>query len=89
MLELILGLTYLTRSNYRSAKFNGYSIDSYCGHYKYRLSAYCTASVVEDNDATLLFDEENADLGFDEIWGLFQVDQLICPLAAHGGNMFA
>ena len=89
LLELILGLTYLTRSNYRSAKFNGYSIDSYCGHYKYRLSAYCTASAVEDNDATLLFDEESADLGFDEIWGLFQVDQLICPLAAHGGNVFA
>lgn len=89
LLELILGLTYLSRSNYRQAKINGHSIDSYCGQYKYRISAYCTAGAVEEDDDSVLFDEQSSDPIFDDVCGLFQVDQLICPLAAHGGDMFS
>ena len=87
LLELILGLTYLAKNNYRSAKINGHSIDSYCGHYKYRLSAYCTVGAVDNNSASL--NEEDVDPDFDDVCGLFQVDQLICPVAAYGGDMFS
>ncbi len=84
LLEIILGITALTRNNYRNAKAEGHSIDSYCGRYKYRLSTYCTIGAVEDKHCSDFPNIEHSDLG-----GLWPIDQLICPLAAHGGAIFA
>lgn len=83
LLEIILGITALSRNSYRDAKVDGHSIDSCCGRYKYRLSAYCTVGAVD----------EEADEGDDEATEdaderLVPVDQLVCPLAAHGGAIF-
>lgn len=83
LLEIILGITALSRNSYRDAKVNGHSIDSSCGRYKYRLSAYCTVGAVEDDDIEKdEGDEENIEAD------LIEVDQLICPIAAHGGAIF-
>lgn len=82
LLEIILGITALSRNSYRDAKANGHSIDSSCGCYKYRLSAYCTIGAVEDEDIKDVEDEETIEAD------LIEVDQLICPVAAHGGAIF-
>ena len=83
LLEVILGITALCRNSNRNAKVFEHSIDSYCGRYKYRLSAYCTVgTVTDDNDeietANILKNDETA---------LWPIDQLICPLAAHQGGI--
>lgn len=82
LLEIILGITALSRNSYRDAKANGHSIDSSCGQYKYRLSAYCTVDAVEEETE----DGEEIDESLEA--GLLPVDQLICPVAAHGGAIF-
>lgn len=82
LLEIILGITALSRNSYRDAKVNGHSIDSACGHYKYRLSAYCTVDAVEEE----IEDDEEENEVIEA--GLMPVDQLICPVAAHGGAIF-
>lgn len=86
LLELILGITVLSRNRYGDAKKDQHSITSFCGRYKYRLSAYCTVGAVQEES------EEDADY-VDEAdesieMGLLPVDQLICPVAAHGGEIF-
>lgn len=86
LLEIILGITALSRNSYRDAKADGHSIDSYCGQYKYRLSAYCTEGAANKKC-------ENRNLRPRESeWKtesrLLAVAQVICPLAAHGGAIF-
>ena len=103
LLEVILGITALDRHSYRQAKSEGETIQSYCGRFKYSLSAFCTLGAAnEDEDE----EDEESDVGLesDEVeWEedgdedededdfeccLMSVDRLICPLAAHGGEMF-
>ncbi len=88
LLEVILGITALSRNSNRSAKASEHSIDSYCGRYKYRLSAYCTVGTVIEEDCSDLDDSEEATDQETEEIGLWPIDQLICPLAAHGGAIF-
>lgn len=85
LLEVILGITALSRNSNRDAKALEHSIDSYCGRYKYRLSAYCTVGTAIDDDYKGI-DTANS-LGNSET-ALWPIDQLICPLAAHGGAIF-
>ena len=87
LLEIILGITALNRNSYRDAKANGHSIDSCCGRYKYRLSAYCTVGALEDDGGDVDADSDELMEGSDA--GLVPIDQLVCPLAAHGGAIFA
>lgn len=63
LLEVILGITALDRHSRRDAKSEGETIQSYCGRFKYSLSAYCTvgAAVEADEDE----DEEDEE---DEDW---------------------
>ena len=90
LIEIILGITALSRNSYRDATQDGHSIDSFCGRYKYRLSAYCTVGAVEEDSDESEEDEEDAEDEADEDieTGLLPVDQLICPVAAHGGGIF-
>lgn len=86
LLEIILGITALKQNSYRDAKTNGHSIDSSCGRYKYRLSAYCTVgAVIDEIDQD---DREIDEAEGDGDAGLAEVDQLICPVAAHGGAIY-
>ena len=84
LLEVILGITALCRNSNRNAKVFEHSIDSYCGRYKYRLSAYCTVGTVTDDNDEL----ETANILKNDETALWPIDQLICPLAAHGGAIF-
>lgn len=107
LLEIIVGITALSRNSYRDAKLEGHSIESFCGRYKYRLSAYCTVGAVEEEDDEE--EEEEGEEGEDDFEdderedeadededeededseaGLLPVDQLLCPVAAHGGTLF-
>ena len=102
LLEVILGITALDRHSQRDAKSEGETIQSYCGRFKYSLSAYCTfgaASDDEDEDDDWEDEDENTEAIEDEDEesedndetpdiGLVPVDRLICPLAAHGGGIF-
>jgi hypothetical protein len=81
LLEVILGITALDNHSTRQAKAEGETIQSYCGRFKYRLSAYCTVGAVSD-------EEEEEDDEDDTELCLMPVDRLICPLAAHGGGIF-
>jgi hypothetical protein len=83
LLEIILGITALSRNSYREAKADGHSIDSCCGRYKYRLSAYCTVGAVDEE-----IDDSDEEAVQDGEAGLLPVDKLICPIAAHGGGIF-
>lgn len=87
LIEIILGITAMSNNSYRDAKADEHAIDSYCGRYKYRLAAYCTEGTVdedpdEDDDEVLDEDLQDAEAG------LLAVDQLICPMAAHGGDIY-
>lgn len=86
LLEIILGITALSRNSYRNARADGHSIDSCCGRYKYRLSAYCTVGTVEDHDSDTVSESHDSMEGCEA--GLLPIDQLVCPLAAHGGAFF-
>ena len=103
VIEVILGLTVMKNHSYRNAKLDGHSIDSYCGKFKYRLSAYVTSGIYdsydededdEDDDEPLDFDieteEDTVDYSvLDELdTSLKPVHKLICPLAAHGGDIY-
>ena len=100
VIEVILGLTAMKNYSYRDAKLDGHSIDSYCGKFKYRLSAYVTSGIYdsydedEDDDEPLDFDieteEDTVDYSvLDELdTSLKPVHKLICPLAAHGGDIY-
>lgn len=88
LLEVILGITALSRNSNRNAKAFEHSIESYCGRYKYRMSAYCTVGTTVDEDSSDFDDAEETDYQKNEDIGLWPIDQLICPLAAHGGAIF-
>lgn len=103
LLEVILGITALDNHSSRQAKSEGETIQSYCGRFKYSLSAYCTVGAVsededeedEEIDVDLESDEDEWEEEDDEDEDeddieccLMPVDRLICPLAAHGGEMF-
>jgi hypothetical protein len=118
ILEVILGITALDLHSKRPALTDGETIQSYCGRFKYSLSAYYTYGVdsddpddyveyieeddddeeVEPEDSEMedseWFDddeeEEDSDDDDDDEFerGLMPVDRLICPLAAHGGDIF-
>ncbi|MEA3641541.1 MAG: hypothetical protein VBE63_16590 [Lamprobacter sp.] len=83
LLEVILGITALGRHSRRPAQVNGETIHSYCGRFKYALSAYCTLGAVPDEEEAPDDDEEDDDGAL-----LAPVDRLICPLAAYGGDIF-
>lgn len=85
LLEVILGITALSRNSNRNAKAFEHSIDSYCGRYKYKLSAYCTVGTVTDDDCEEIETANNLKNAETALW---PIDQLICPLAAHGGAIF-
>lgn len=86
LLEIILGITAMSRNSYRDAKVEGHSIDSYCGRYKYRLSAYCTDGTVTEEIEEC---DDEACAGQDDVEAsLLPVFQLICPMAAHGGAIY-
>jgi hypothetical protein len=115
ILEVILGITALERHSNRDATADGETIQSYCGRFKYSLSAYCTLGAANDGeddhdvpeidftlDADSADDENNenteeqedneedaADGQSNDEACLIAVDRLICPLAAHGGGIFA
>lgn len=80
LVEVILGITALDKRSKREAKSEEETIESYCGRFKYSLSAYCTFGTL-DNDSEDNEDEECK-------MGLSPVDRLICPLAAYGGRIF-
>jgi len=86
LLEIILGITALSINSYRDAKVDRHSIDSCCGRYKYRLSAYCTVGAVDEE--TDHGDEDAGERGANVDAGLQPVDKLVCPFAAHGGGIF-
>lgn len=99
VIEVILGLTALKNMSYRDARQNDHSINSYCGKFKYRLSAYVTSGIYdEDDDDTLdLDDETSGEFDDEEIdysvlddldISLKPVHKLICPWAAHGGSIY-
>ena len=100
VIEVILGLTVMKNHSYRNAKLDGHSIDSYCGKFKYRLSAYVTSGIYdldnedEDDDELLDCDSETDDdtvdySVLDELDATLKpVHKLICPLAAHGGDIY-
>ena len=93
LLEIIVGITALSRNSYRDAKLEGHSIESFCGRYKYRLSAYCTVGAAAEDDEEEFEEDEDADESEDDDaedgeTGLLPVDQLLCPVAAHGGTLF-
>lgn len=50
LLEVILGITALDRHSKRDAKSEGETIQSYCGRFKYSLSAYCTFGAASDDE---------------------------------------
>ena len=97
VIEVILGLTAMTNFSYRDAKRSAHSIDSYCGKFKYRLSAYITSGIFDENgdyDESLGFDSDTEDDIVDYAaldnadYALAPVNKLICPLAASGGDIF-
>jgi len=99
LLEVILGITALDNHSSRQAKSEGETIQSYCGRFKYSLSAYCTLGAVSDDDEEEEEDDIDDEFDHDEDeWEeddeddtelcLMPVDRLICPLAAHGGGIF-
>ena len=65
LLEVILGITALDNHSTRQAKAEGENIQSYCGRFKYSLSAYCTVGAVgEDEDDEV--DEIDVDFESDD-----------------------
>lgn len=86
LLEIIVGITVLSRNSYRDARSDKNSIDSSLGRYKYRISAYCTVGSVVENESDI--DRSLKDSSDCDEAGLLPVDQLVCPLAAVGGNIF-
>lgn len=75
LLEVILGITALARHSRRPALMEDETIQSYCGRFKYSLSAYCTLGAAMDEEED---DEEETELDLEileEMYAMITADE--------------